>query len=194
MIEPFRKLSGRAVSLPYADIDTDVIYPARFLLVTEKRGLGRYAFHDRPDLNLPTGSPILVAGDNFGCGSSREQAPWALADLGVRVLIAPSFGEIFFSNCFKNGLLPIVLSPEEVDQMHAVARAGETLAIDLEVQKITSPQLGEFAFVVEPARREALLNGWNEIGRIMSRFSPYIAAFETAQRLSSPWLWSRANG
>jgi len=187
---PFRTLSASAATLPLANIDTDIIFPARFLLITEKKGLGRYAFHDRADLEVEPGTQILVTGDNFGCGSSREQAPWALADLGVRALIATGFGEIFYSNCFKNGMLPIVLSEPEVATLDAAARAGEPFTIDLEAQQVRLPQTGTFAFTVEPARREALLNGWDEVGRIRASWGGAIAAFEQQQRTRSPWLWT----
>lgn len=188
-MEPFHTVTGRAGSLTQANIDTDIIFPARYLVITEKRGLGRYAFHDRPDLTIAADTPVLIAGDNFGCGSSREQAPWALADLGIRVIVAPGFGEIFQSNCFKNGILPIVLPAEHVDRLHAAARDGEPFTVDLAAQQIRLPQTGIFAFTVEPARREALLEGLDEIARIRTRFAPSIAAFEAIQRTHSPWLW-----
>ena len=191
---PLKRVEGKAASLPLANIDTDIIFPARFLLITEKKGLGRYAFHDRADLSVEAGTEILVTGDNFGCGSSREQAPWALADLGVRVLIATGFGEIFQSNCFKNGMLPIVLADHDVATLDAAAKAGEPFTVDLEAQMIHLPQTGSFTFAVEPARREALLNGWDEIGRIRAGFGDAIAAFEQQQRSSMPWLWTAERG
>ncbi|MDH7973217.1 3-isopropylmalate dehydratase small subunit [Sphingomonas sp. AR_OL41] len=193
-MEPFVTVSGPTVSLPAANIDTDIIFPARFLVITEKRGLGRYAFHDRPDLTLPPDVQILVAGENFGCGSSREQAPWALVDRGIRAIIAPGFGEIFQSNCFKNGILPIVLSADTVDRLHAAARGGEPFTVDLERQEIRLPQAGIFVFAVDPARREALLSGLDEIGRIHRQFAPAIADFENNQRTAAPWLWSTEQG
>jgi 3-isopropylmalate dehydratase small subunit len=193
-MEPFLTLSGAAASLPQANVDTDIIFPARFLTITDKLGLGRYAFHDRPDMTLSRGTSILIAGDNFGCGSSREQAPWALADLGIRAIVATGFGEIFQSNCFKNGILPIVLRAAEVDHLHAAARDGEPFTIDLENQQIRLPQTGAISFSVDPAQREALLLGLDEIARISTRFAPAIAAFEDKQRQSSPWLWSNDVG
>ncbi|UVO50694.1 3-isopropylmalate dehydratase small subunit [Sphingomonas sp. SUN019] len=193
-MEPFRTLTSAAASLPQTDIDTDIIFPARFLVITEKRGLGRYAFHDRPDLTIAPGAAILIAGDNFGSGSSREQAPWALADLGIRAIVATGFGEIFQSNCFKNGILPIVLPAAEVARLHAAAQDGEPTTIDLRTQRIGLSHTGAISFAVDPARREALLEGLDEIARIRTRFAPAIAAFETAQRRASPWLWSNEIG
>lgn len=193
-MEPFRTLSGPAASLRQANIDTDIIFPARFLVITAKRGLGRYAFHDRPDLAVAAGAEILVAGDNFGCGSSREQAPWALADLGIRAIVATGFGEIFQSNCFKNGILPIVLPAPEVERLHAAAGDGEPVTVDLAAQEIRLPQASIIPFAIDPARREALLEGLDEIARIRTRFAGPIAAFEAAQRHTSPWLWSKEIG
>lgn len=195
---PLRQIAGRAISLPDANIDTDIIYPARFLLITEKRGLGRYAFHDRRgepgfpfDAPETEKAPILIAGANFGCGSSREQAPWALADLGIRVIIAPSFGEIFFSNCFRNGLLAILLPEDIVSLLHVVAHVGSVVAIDLETCFIEAPSLGRISFDVAIDRRELLLNGWDETARIHALHGADIHRFEEAQKRSSPWLWTK---
>ena len=191
---PFHSVTAHAASLPQANVDTDIIFPARFLTITEKRGLGRYAFHDRADMDLAPGTEILIAGDNFGCGSSREQAPWALADLGVRAIVATSFGEIFQSNCFKNGILPITLPAADVTRLHAAARDGAPFTIDLDAQELRLPRTGVWAFEADPARREALLLGIDEIARIHTRFGPAIAAFEARQRRSAPWLWSNDIG
>lgn len=195
-MEPLLILTSMAASLPLDDIDTDIIYPARFLLITEKKGLGRYAFADRrddPDFPIGPGgvgeAQILVAGRNFGSGSSREQAAWALDGLGIRVIIAPSFGEIFYSNCFKNGMLPIRLCGEECARAHQAARAGELFTVDLEACTLVAPSFGTLNFTVEPDRREALLNGWNEIARIRALHTKDIENFEAAQRASAPWLW-----
>lgn len=193
---PFTIVSGPAVSLPDADIDTDIIYPARFLLITEKRGLGRYAFHDRrADPGFPikgdTAPPILIAGENFGCGSSREQAPWAIGDLGIRVIIAPSFGEIFFGNCFRNGLLPIRLAPPLVADLHAVATCGHPISVDLVARQIHVHGRSPIAFDVADDRRESLINGWNETTRLLALHSQDIAQFEAAQRRGAPWLWKK---
>jgi len=192
---PLVTVDGQALSLPEADIDTDIIYPARFLLITERDGLGRYAFHDRRDEpgfplapDATQAPPFLVAGSNFGCGSSREQAPWALAGLGIRVIIAASFGEIFYSNCLKNGMLPIRLDAAYMDAMHGAARAGEAFATDLKTQTLTVASQ-TLAFAIPADAREALLNGWSEIARIAALHSDAIAAYETRQRTISPWLW-----
>ena len=191
---PLTQVTGPAANLPLANLDTDIIFPARFLLITEKKGLGRYAFHDRADLAVPPGTEILITGDNFGCGSSREQAPWALADLGVRVLIATGFGEIFQSNCFKNGMLPIVLADHEVVRLDTAAKSREAFTIDLVAQEIRLSQTGTFAFSIEPARRESLLNGWDETAGIRAGFGDAIAAFERKQRAYAPWLWTAEQG
>jgi 3-isopropylmalate/(R)-2-methylmalate dehydratase small subunit len=193
---PLIHVAGDALSLPQPDIDTDIIYPARFLLITERAGLGRYAFHDwrgadkfplRPDEG--DAPPILIAGPNFGCGSSREQAPWALGGLGIRVIVAESFGEIFFSNCFKNGMLPIRLDSAIVAQLHDRARDGARFAVDLERQTLSVDGLAPIPFDVAPHQKEALLNGWSEIARIRALHAGEIAAYETAQRRAAPWLW-----
>lgn len=193
---PFTIVSGPAVSLPDTDIDTDIIYPARFLLITEKRGLGRYAFHDRrADPGFPitgdTAPPILIAGANFGCGSSREQAPWAIGDLGIRAIIAPSFGEIFFGNCFRNGLLPIRLAPALVADLHTLATRGHEISVDLVARHIRVDGQPPIAFEVAVDQRESLINGWNETTRLLALHSQDIAHFETVQRRSAPWLWKK---
>jgi len=195
---PLVTVTGPALSLPDADVDTDIIYPARFLLITEKKGLGRYAFHDRRDApgfplapGVDDAPPVLVAGPNFGCGSSREQAPWALAGLGIRVIIAESFGEIFFSNCFKNGQLPIRLDAAIVERLHAAAGAGLPFAIDLEARTLTVGNDAPILFTVDDGRREALLNGWNDISRIRALHGADIARFEQAQQQAAPWLWTK---
>lgn len=192
---PLTTIAGQALSLPDADIDTDIIYPARFLLITEKKGLGAYAFADRrgePDFPIrdPNDRPILIAGPNFGCGSSREQAPWAIGDLGIRVIVAESFGEIFASNCFRNGMLPIRLAPVEVAALRAHAEAGGTVTVDLLARTVTGAD-APIAFEVADDRRETLLNGWNDTTRILALHAQDITAFEVAQRRAAPWLWTR---
>nr|WP_087573441.1 MULTISPECIES: 3-isopropylmalate dehydratase small subunit [unclassified Sphingomonas]AJW29431.1 3-isopropylmalate dehydratase small subunit [Sphingomonas sp. JE1] len=190
------RVEGRAVSLPDADVDTDIIYPARFLLITEKKGLGAYAFADRrgePDFPFRGGEhrPILIAGPNFGCGSSREQAPWAIGDLGIRVIIAESFGEIFYSNCFRNGLLPIRLGTATVDMLRAHAEAGGIITVDLETRQINAGDRPPIPFDVADDRREALLKGWNDTTRILALHGAEINAFEAAQQRAAPWLWTK---
>jgi 3-isopropylmalate dehydratase small subunit len=201
-MDPFTRLTAKVAPLPAANVDTDIIFPARFLTITTKTGLGPWAFHDWrftaegapvPDfvLNLPAyaGAEILVAGDNFGCGSSREQAPWALKDLGFRCVISTGFGEIFQANCFKNGLLPIVLPTGEHADLMADAEEGAVLTVDLERQLIVNPAGAAIAFAVEPWRREALLNGWDEIAIVLNAHAQEITAFEARRRAEAPWLF-----
>lgn len=187
-------VTGQAISLPDADIDTDIIYPARFLLITEKKGLGAYAFADRrddPDFPVTVASdrPILIAGPNFGCGSSREQAPWAIGDLGISVIIAESFGEIFYSNCFRNGMLPIRLAAEEVEVLRTYALEDGVITVDLSARTVTGAG-DPLVFDVAGDRREALLKGWNETTRILALHAQDITAFEAAQQRAAPWLWT----
>lgn len=189
-----------AAPIPDADIDTDVIFPARFLLLIDKKGLGKHLFHERRHA-APSDAPfvldrppyqnaeVLVTGPRFGVGSSREQAVWALADFGVRCVIAPSFGEIFYANCFKNGILPIVLDAAKHDALMQQALAGQSLTVDLENQRITTTDGGEIAFDVDPHRRRALMLGLDETGAILADDAEDITAFETQQRQASPWLY-----
>jgi 3-isopropylmalate dehydratase small subunit len=202
-MEKFTFLAGTPTPMPEADIDTDIIFPARFLLVTAKKGLGRYAFYERrykpdggerPDflLNQPgrTGAAILVAGDNFGCGSSREQAVWALHDLGVRCLISTRFGEIFQANCFKNGMLALTLSPELCARLMQDGKEARSVEVDLEEQIIRREDGEVIAFNLPEWTREALLNGWDEIALILRQDGEYITRFEDRQRALSPWLYT----
>jgi 3-isopropylmalate dehydratase small subunit len=201
-MESFTRLTGLAAPLPDDNIDTDIIFPARFLLLTSKKGLGACAFHDhahRPDGSLIEafplnqarfkGAPILVTGDNFGCGSSREHAPWALRDLGLRVIISTSFGEIFYGNCFKNGMLPIVVTAEQRDDFMAAAEAGQLIDVDLETEVVRRAGGDAVPITVENWRREALLNGWDEISMIINQDGDAIADFEARQRAENPWLY-----
>lgn len=200
-MKPFVRLDSVAAPLPEANIDTDIIFPARFLLIMEKKGLGKHLFHERSAgkaqgserfvLNEPPfdKAQILVTGPNFGVGSSREHAVWALADFGISCVIAPSFGEIFFGNCFKNGVLPIVLSPEEIDLAMAAARSGKPLAVDLEEQQVVLPDGRVLKFEVDPYRRRSLLLGLDEIGGILADDDAEIAQFEARQREATPWLY-----
>lgn len=198
---PFETLTAVAAPLPESDIDTDVIFPARFLLLLDKAGLGKLLFHERrftggrprPDfvLNRPPfdAARILVAGGNFGSGSSREQAVWALADFGIRCVVAPSFGEIFFANCFKNGVLPIVLPPDPHAAVLRAAEAGQAVTVDLDAQVIRAGAAsGLIAFDVDPHRKRSLLLGLDEIGAILADDAGDIARFEARHRARSPWL------
>lgn len=195
----FTTLQSVAAPLPEADIDTDVIFPARFLLLLDKAGLGKHLFHERRHregrltdfvLNRPPydEARILVAGANFGSGSSREHAVWALADFGIRCVIAPSFGEIFYANCFKNGLLAVVLDADEHALVMAVAQSGEPLRVDLEEQRITLHGGRAIRFEVDPYKRRALLLGLDEIGTILAEDAADIATFERRQHGQYPWL------
>jgi 3-isopropylmalate/(R)-2-methylmalate dehydratase small subunit len=194
---PFTTLSSIAAPLLEDNIDTDVIFPARFLLLLDLAGVGRNAFHDRrykPDgaeragfvLNQPAyrAARILLAGANFGSGSSREQAVWCLADFGIACVIAPSFGDIFAANCRNNGVLPIVLPAETIA---ALAQDG-AVTVDLETQRVTSTSQTA-AFAIEPEAREALLQGWDVTDRILQRDGPAIATFEARHRAAQFWLF-----
>jgi len=195
-MEPFTRVTAAVASLPDRDIDTDIIFPARFLLITEKVGLGQYAFYERrmqdgverADFPLQPGRcAILVAGDNFGCGSSREQAVWALHDLGVRCIIAPSFGEIFQANCYRNGVLPITL-PEA---LCSALRRCPSLTVDLADEEITGESTDTIRFEAPPWRREALLHGWDEVLTLLHSQGARITAFEEVRRAAAPWLFGK---
>jgi 3-isopropylmalate/(R)-2-methylmalate dehydratase small subunit len=192
-VTPFRTLEGRAIPFGRANVDTDVIIPARWLKTISREGLGRAAFEsvraepgnifDDPSY---AGAPILLAGENFGCGSSREHAAWALADLGIRAVIAPSFSDIFSGNAFKNGILTVELPRAALDRLIEVARTAP-IAIDLEAQSVTTPFQDRFAFEIDPFRKDCLLNGLDEIGLTLAR-DAQITAFEERQAAEMPWI------
>jgi 3-isopropylmalate/(R)-2-methylmalate dehydratase small subunit len=201
-MEKFTRLTGVAAPLPLINIDTDMIIPKQFLKTIKRSGLGRHLFDEMrfdrdgaelPDfvLNRPAyrKAKILVAGANFGCGSSREHAPWALADFGIRCVIAASFADIFFNNSFKNGILPIILAQEQVDILTEDAKNGANavLTVDLESQTISRPDGQKIAFDVEPFRKHCLLNGLDDIGLTLQKQSK-IDSFESNRKLSQPWL------
>lgn len=197
-MESFTVIDSVAAPLPETDIDTDVIFPARFLLLLDKAGLGKHLFHERryrdgkvTDFVLNRApfdaAQILVAGENFGSGSSREQAVWALSDFGIRCVIAPSFGEIFYGNCFKNGVLPIVLAGEAHAQALNAAQSGGPIRIDLEAQQIMLPNGPALDFDIDPYRKRALLLGLDEVGTILRDDIADIEAFERRQREQFPW-------
>jgi 3-isopropylmalate/(R)-2-methylmalate dehydratase small subunit len=186
-MDKFTKLTGVAAPLPLINVDTDMIIPKQFLKTIQRSGLGKNLFDEmRYDddgdeiadfvLNQPAyrNAEILVAGENFGCGSSREHAPWALLDFGIRCVIAPSFADIFFNNCFKNGILPIVLPQEDVDKLMDDAERGANavVTVDLESQTITGPDGGSIGFEVDAFRKHCLLNGLDDIGLTMERPPP----------------------
>ncbi|WP_186387597.1 MULTISPECIES: 3-isopropylmalate dehydratase small subunit [unclassified Stappia] len=201
-MEKFTTLTGVAAPLPIINIDTDMIIPKQFLKTIKRTGLGSALFHEmrtlddgaeNPDfvLNQPAyrKAQILVAGDNFGCGSSREHAPWALLDFGIRCVIATSFADIFYNNCFKNGILPIVVSPEDLEKLMDDAKRGAnaTLTVDLEAQEIRGPDGGSIGFDIDPFRKHCLLNGLDDIGLTMEK-APSIGAFESKVDGERPWI------
>jgi 3-isopropylmalate/(R)-2-methylmalate dehydratase small subunit len=201
-MEPFKKLEGVAAPLNMINVDTDMIIPKQYLKTIQRTGLGKALFDElryntdgseKPDfvLNKPAyrKAQILVAGDNFGCGSSREHAPWALLDFGIRAVIAPSFADIFYGNCFKNGILPIKLPQAEVDKLMDDAERGANavITIDLEAQEIRGPDGGCIKFEVDAFKKQCLLNGWDDIGLTM-RAEDKISAFETARQQQAQWL------
>ncbi len=200
-MEPFTRLDAKSAPLPLANIDTDQIIPKQFLKTVEREGLAKGLFYDlrfdeqgreKPDfvLNRPEykGAGVLVTGDNFGCGSSREHAPWALMDFGVRAVISTSFADIFYNNCFQNGLLPVVLKAEEVAQLMDEARGGNhVVSIDLETQRVTSPSGKVFAFEIDPQRKQKMLLGLDAIGETLGKTTS-IDSYETRRALAQPWL------
>jgi 3-isopropylmalate/(R)-2-methylmalate dehydratase small subunit len=205
-MEKFTTLSGVAAPLPMVNVDTDMIIPKQFLKTIKRTGLGVHLFDElrrTPDgkeigdfvLNQPLfrDASILIAGANFGCGSSREHAPWALADYGLRAIIAPSFSDIFVNNCFQNGMLPIVLPEYVVAELMKEASKGanHTFTIDLPGQRIIRPDGEDIAFEVDPFRKECLLNGLDDIGLTLKR-SEKISVFEDKQRAAQPWSAARA--
>jgi len=192
-MEPVKDVNGRAYPFAQKNVDTDVIIPSHWLKTITREGLGRGAFETLrtdPDNLFDSaefkGSPILIAGDNFGCGSSREHAAWALLDLGVRAVIAPSFSDIFSGNAFKNGILTVVLPQAAIDRLVEVART-DTVHIDLEHQTVTTPFQDRFTFEIDPFRKTCLLNGLDEVGLTLAR-SDAIGAFEATVRAERPFL------
>ena len=201
-MDKFVKLTGVAAPMPVVNIDTDMIIPKDYLKTIKRTGLGKGLFAEarylddgspNPDfiLNKPAyeGAKILVAGDNFGCGSSREHAPWALLDFGIRCVISTSFADIFYNNCFKNGILPIIVSPEDLDKLMDDARRGAnaTLTVDLAAQEIRGPDGGVVTFEIDPFRKHCLLNGLDDIGLTMEK-APAIDSYEKTAADSRPWL------
>ncbi|MDE2182034.1 MAG: 3-isopropylmalate dehydratase small subunit [Alphaproteobacteria bacterium] len=201
-MQPFKHLSGVAAPLPMINVDTDMIIPKQFLKTIKRTGLGTALFHEmrtRPDgsdnpdfvLNKPAyrSAKILIAGANFGCGSSREHAPWALLDFGIRCVIAPSFADIFFNNCFKNGILPLALPQSEIDKLldDASRGANAIVSVDLKKQEIRGPDGGVIAFEVDPFRKQCLLNGWDDIGLTL-RHEAAISSYEAGHKAQMPWI------
>ena len=212
-MEPFRHHTGLVAPLDRANVDTDAIIPKQFLKSIKRTGFGANAFDEwrYMDLGEPgmdnskrplnpnfvlnqsryLGASILLTRKNFGCGSSREHAPWALQQFGFRAIVAPSYADIFFNNCYKNGLLPIVLSELEVDHLFNIvhATAGLQLSVDLERQTLQVPGAETYKFDVEDSRKQSLLHGWDEIGRTL-RHHEKIKAYEAARATREPWLFN----
>jgi 3-isopropylmalate/(R)-2-methylmalate dehydratase small subunit len=212
-MQAFTQLNGLVVPLDRANVDTDAIIPKQFLKSIKRSGFGpnafdewRYLDHGEPGMDNSKrklnpdfvlnqtryqGASVLLARENFGCGSSREHAPWALEDYGFRVIIAPSFADIFFNNCFKNGMLPIVLSADDVDALfkEAEAEEGYKLNIDLSAQNITTPSGKSYKFDVDAFRKHCLLNGLDDIGLTMQH-QDAIKAFEEKHKATQPWLFN----
>lgn len=213
-MQAFNHLDSKVVPLDRANVDTDAILPKQFLMIIERSGFGphlfdewRYLDHGEPyqdcskrpiNLTFPLNQPrfeganILLARGNFGCGSSREHAPWALYDWGIKAIIAPSFAEIFYGNCFKNGLLPIVLDEKIIDRLFASVESspGYALKIDLEHQEVVLPDNSRINFDVDPFRKHCLLNGLDEVGMTLIQ-SGTIQEFEKKRRELEPWLFER---
>lgn len=201
-MEKYQKLTGIAAPMPLVNIDTDMIIPKQFLKTIKRSGLGVHLFDemrfdDNGDeiadfvLNKPQyrETEVLVAGDNFGCGSSREHAPWALKDFGIKAVISTSFADIFYNNCFKNGILPIALPREAVDVLMKDAEKGSNarIIVDLEAQTVTSSDGESFAFEIDPFKKHCLLNGLDDIGLSMEKVAS-IDTFETQAAQARPWV------
>ena len=204
-MDAFTRLDAKIAPLPLANIDTDQIIPKQFLKTVDREGLGKGLFYDlrfdgdgreKPDfvLNRPAyqGASILIAGDNFGCGSSREHAPWALLDFGLRCVIAPSFADIFYNNCFENGLLPVALPADAVKALMDEAKGGNHIfSVDLEAQTVITPAGKRFDFVIDSGRKEKLLKGLDAVGETLQHAGD-IDRFEDRRRMPEPWLDARA--
>lgn len=200
-MQKFDHLDGPAAPLPMANVDTDQIIPKQFLKTVEREGLGKGLFYDlrydldgvlKPDFVLNQdayqGARILIAGDNFGCGSSREHAPWALMDFGLRCVISTSFADIFYNNCFSNGLLPVTLKPDEVQALMGEAKGGNhVFSVDLETQTVTAPSGQTFHFEIDAGRKEKMLKGLDAIGETLEHAAPAIDRFEQTRRQIRAW-------
>ena len=202
-MDKFTSLRGVAAPLPMINVDTDAIIPKQFLMTLTRKGLGKHLFTEMryaddgseiPDFVLNKEpyrkAAILVAGENFGCGSSREHAPWSLLDFGIRCVIAPSFADIFFNNCLKNGVLPIVLPQEQIDALMEDAEKGANaiVTVDLESQEITRPDGQTIAFEVDSFRKHCLLNGLDDVGLTMEKAAT-VDTYENRQKVEQPWLY-----
>ena len=200
-MEKFTKLKAPAAPLPMVNVDTDMIIPKQFLKTIQRTGLGQYLFNDmrftpegkeKPEFVLNKDAyrkaGIIVAGESFGCGASREHAPWALLDFGIRAVIAPSFADIFYNNCFKNGILPVVLPKDAVAELMKDAEAGLELEIDLQNQTVTGGNRKTYSFDIDPFRKKCSLNGLDDIGLTLENEGS-ISDFESGQKNAQPWLY-----
>lgn len=202
-MDKFTTLTGVAAPLPLINIDTDMIIPKQYLKTIKRTGLGKALFAEmrfeedgvteKPEFVLNKDAyrkaSIIVAGDNFGCGSSREHAPWALKDFGIRCVISTSFADIFYNNCFKNGILPVVVTEEQLKALLDDASRGSnaTLTVDLEAQTISGPDGGTISFDIDPARKNALLQGLDDVGLTLEK-APAISTFEEKMESNRPWI------
>jgi 3-isopropylmalate/(R)-2-methylmalate dehydratase small subunit len=203
-MEPYKKHESLVALMNRSNVDTDQIIPKQFLKRVERSGFGAHLFHDWRfnddgsdnvdfELNKPVfkGAKILVTGDNFGCGSSREHAPWAIADYGFNTIISTSYADIFYNNCFKNGILPIVVSAEQLDKLMAEINANEGVkfVVDLENRQVTTPAGNGFTFDIDPFRQGNLLSGLDDIGLTLIHVDK-ITAYEQQHKQTYPWLWA----
>ncbi|MEO0420345.1 MAG: 3-isopropylmalate dehydratase small subunit [Pseudomonadota bacterium] len=198
-MDTLTRIDGQAYPFGQKNIDTDVIIAAKWLKTITRDGLGAGAFESIReggdsvfDDPAYSGSPILIAGDNFGCGSSREHAAWAIGDMGIRAIIAPSYSDIFSGNAVKNGILPVVLPQEAIDRLMEVAAEGSPITVDLETQTVTTPYQDRFAFDIDPFRKHCLLNGLDEVALTMER-DEAIGGFEERRMASKSWLMAGTN-
>ena len=200
-MEAFKKLNGIVASLPQVNIDTDAIIPKQFLKTIDRAGLGQYLFYDKrydEDNNLNkdfvlnkepwTKSSVIVAGDNFGCGSSREHAPWALLDFGIKSIISTSFADIFYNNCFKNGILPIILDEEKIKELAEYSKRKEEIEIDLKEEKILFGN-NELKFKIDPFKKKCLIEGLDDIALSLEK-SSHINEFEKKVKSVRPWIFN----
>ena len=207
-MQKFTTLTGIAAPMPLMNVDTDMIIPKQYLKTIERSGLGKGLFDEmryaqdgseKPDFVLNKApyrqASILVAGPNFGCGSSREHAPWALLDFGIRCIIGASFADIFYNNCFKNGVLPVVVDQAVVDRLMEKAERGAnaTFTVDLAAQTITDPDGETVSFEIDPFRKHCLLNGLDDIGLTLQK-ADRIASYEATRKTSAPWVFDRKAG
>lgn len=192
-------ISGQAIPFGQKNVDTDVIIPAKWLKTITRDGLGEGAFETVREIEgnvfddpAYAGSPILIAGDNFGCGSSREHAAWAIGDLGIRAVIAPSYSDIFSGNAVKNGILPVVLPQAAIDRLMEVAREGSPITVDLETQTVTTTYQDRFPFEIDPFRKHCLMGGLDEVALTLER-DEAIAGYESRRKSEQSWLTAGTN-